>query len=169
MEPFQPDPRLLEALAHLEVRPWSGEVWRHTFGNQPPDRTNTRGARWNPPGVEALYTSLERSTAEAEADHVLNVQPIAPRTTRTMHRLRLTLEAVLDLREANALALLGVRDEDLMSDDFALCQAIGGAAAFLDTDGMIVASARAPGANLVILFSGSGRVPEIEVLSSEPG
>lgn len=167
MEPFQPDPRLLEALAHIEVRPWSGEVWRHTFGSQPPDRTNTRGARWNPPGIEALYTSLERSTAEAEADHVLAVQPIPPRTIRTMHRLSLSLEAVLDLRDANALALLGVQVEDLMGDDFSLCQQIGGAAAFLDIDGMIVASARAPGANLVILFSGSGRIPVIEVLSSE--
>lgn len=167
MEPFQPDPRLLEALARIEAHPWSGQVWRHTFGSQPPDRTNTRGARWNPPGVEALYTSLERATAEAEADYVLAVQSIPPKSIRTIHRLTLSLEAVIDLRSATALALLGVQVEDLMGDDYRICQAIGGAAAFLDIDGLIVASARAPGANLVVLFLGSGRIPVIEVLSSE--
>lgn len=168
MDPFQPDPRLLEALAHLDPQPWTGEVWRHTFGSQPADRTNTRGARWNPAGVEALYASLDRETAVAEADHVLAVQPIPPRATRTLHRLRLSLEAVLDLRDPAALAALGVDSADITGDDYALCQAIGGAASFLEIDGLIVASARAPGSNIVVLFAGSGRIPLIEVVSTEP-
>jgi RES domain-containing protein len=166
-QPFSPDPRLLEALAHLEAHPWSGEVWRHTFGSQPPERTNTRGARWNPPNVEALYTSLDRSTDVAEADHILAVQPIKPRTTRTIHRLRLDLEAVIDLRDPSALASLGLDLGAITGDDCGVCQAIGGAASFLGIDGLIVASARAPGANIVVLFTGTGRFPVIEVISSE--
>lgn len=167
MDAFRPDPQLLEALARLDPQPWAGEVWRHTFGSQPPDRTNTRGARWNPPGVEALYASLERATAVAEADHVLAVQPIPPRVSRTIHRLRLELEAVIDLRDSAVLAELDLDPASLVGEDYALCQAIGGAAAFLEIDGLIVASARAPGSNVVVLFSGSGRIPVVEVISSE--
>lgn len=158
---------MLEAIARIAPQPWTGEVWRHTFGSQPPDRTNTRGARWNPPGVEALYASLERETALAEADHLLSVQPIPPRATRNMHRLRLSLEAMIDLRDPTVLAELGIDPVALATDDYSLCQAIGGAAAFLELDGLIVASARAPGSNVVIMFVGAGRFPGVEVLSSE--
>ena len=91
--------------------------------------------------------------------HVLAIQPISPRASRTLHRLRLTLEAVIDLRDPTVLAELDVDPASLVGDDYSLCQAIGGAAAFLEIDGLIVASARAPGANVVVLFSSSGRIP----------
>ena len=94
MDPFKPDPRLLEALAHLDPQPWTGEVWRHSRQSAGGQDKHPRCAM-EPASVEALYTSLDRDTAVAEADHVLAVQPIPPRATRTLHRLRLSLEAVL--------------------------------------------------------------------------
>lgn len=63
MDRPNPDPTILARLAALDAGPWSGEVWRHTFADSPPDKRNVRGARWNPPGVEALYTSLDEATA----------------------------------------------------------------------------------------------------------
>ena len=96
MEKFEPDPVLLDQLSGLRPHAWSGTVWRHTFADNPPDQTNVRGARWNPPGVEVLYTSLDRSTAIAETDHVIEIQPVRPRAKRTIHRLEIGLKSVLD-------------------------------------------------------------------------
>jgi RES domain-containing protein len=76
MERFEADPHLLELLARLEHSAWSGTVWRHTLADYPADAPNTRGARWNPGGVEALYTSLDRPTAVAEGDYLIQSQPV---------------------------------------------------------------------------------------------
>jgi RES domain-containing protein len=70
------------------------------------------------------------------------------------------------------LASLSVDDEALGSDDYSRCQAVGGAAAFLKFDGIIVPSARSPGHNLVILFETADPPPEVRVVDSqavEPG
>jgi RES domain-containing protein len=61
------------------------------FGDYPPDAENTRGARWNPPGVAAIYTSLARDGALAEAEYQIAVQPIRPRARRTHSTLIETL------------------------------------------------------------------------------
>jgi RES domain-containing protein len=167
MEKFEPDRALLDRLSALEPRAWSGTVWRHTFADNPPDKTNARGARWNPPGVEVLYTSLDRSTAIAEADHLIEIQPVRPRAKRTIHRLEIGLKFLLDLSDRALLATLGVDDEALSSDDHSRCRAVGGAAAFLHFDGIIVPSARTPGHNIVILFEGTDPLPDIRVVESE--
>lgn len=51
------------------------------FGDYPPDAENTRGARWNPAGVAAIYTSLTREGVLAEAEHQIAIQPIRPRAS----------------------------------------------------------------------------------------
>jgi RES domain-containing protein len=167
VEKFAPDPVLLDRLSRLEPHAWSGAVWRHTFADNPPEKTNARGARWNPPGVEVLYASLDRSTAIAEADHLIEVQPVRPRAKRTIHRLEIGLKSFLDLSDRALLASLGVDDEALSGDDHSRCQAVGGAAAFLHFDGIIVPSARSPGHNMVILFEGTGPLPEVRLIESE--
>ena len=48
------------------------------FNDYTPDRVNTAGARWNPPGVGAIYTVLHCGTALAEGQHAIDVQPRAP-------------------------------------------------------------------------------------------
>jgi RES domain-containing protein len=167
MEKSAPDPILLDRLSRLEPHAWSGTVWRHTFADNPPETTNTRGARWNPPGVEVLYTSLDRSTAIAEADYLIEVQPVRPRAKRTIHRLQIGLKSLLDLTDRVLLASLGVDDEALSGDDHSRCQAIGGASALLHFDGIIVPSARSPGHNIVILFESGEPLPQVHVVESE--
>ena len=69
------DRELLEKLDELRASPWRGEVFRHMFGDYPPERENQRGARWNPPETPAIYTSLRRDVALAEADFLISVLP----------------------------------------------------------------------------------------------
>jgi len=162
-----PDAAIAARLAGFGAAAWSGEVWRHTFANNAPERRNVRGARWNPPDVEALYVSLDRATAIAEADYLIEAQPLRPRAKRTIHRLRISLQNVVDLTDRHRLSSLGVDDEALSSDYHEACQAVGAVAAFLHLDGMIVPSARSPGHNIVIMFARPDSVPEVEVVESE--
>jgi RES domain-containing protein len=161
-----PDAVVAARLADLEVRPWSGEVWRHMFADNPPEKRNVRGARWNPPEVEALYVSLDAQTALAEAEHLIESQPLRPIARRTLYRLQIALAAVVDLTGAGILSTLGVDEADTSSDDYRACQAVGAAASFLHLDGMIVPSARSPGNNIVVLFGGTRVAPTVEVLDS---
>jgi RES domain-containing protein len=167
VEAFRPDERLLELLAEFETNEWAGQVWRYTFAAYPPDKTNLRGARWNPAGVEALYVSLSRETALAEAEHQLDIQPLRPTATRTIHRLKVRVYRMLDLTETGMLARLGASPDDLAGDDLRVCQSIGGTAAYLEVDGLLVPSARADGSNLVILFVDTEPSPSIEIIDSE--
>lgn len=167
METFEPDPNLLEALAGLKPSTWSGRVWRHTFADNPPDKANGRGARWNPPGTDALYASLERDTALAEAEHQLASQPIRPKAKRTIHQLHLGLSSVLDLTDPALLEGLGVDAAALSRVDFTACQMVGGAAAFLGHDGILVPSGRHPGVNLVVFISNQGADADLRVVDSE--
>src|SRR5262245_895784 len=122
MATFQPDRAVLEVLAGLPSIPWAGMVWRHTFADNPPDKANGRGARWNPPGTDALYVSLDRDTAVAEADHQIAMQPVRPRARRTIHQLGINLSNVLDLTDPNLLDRLGIDREALAALDFESCQ-----------------------------------------------
>lgn len=140
---------LVDRLRVIAYGPWRGQVYRHMFAGYPPDRENTSGARWNPAGVGAIYTSLERATSMAEAEYHLSLQPVRPRVRRTMYLIRVVLGNVTRLT-LEELERLGLTSEMLGSFDMGSCQAIGGAIATLGRDGMIVPSARARGTNLVI-------------------
>lgn len=167
METFGPDPNLLEAIAELKSSTWSGRIWRHTFADNPPDKANGRGARWNPPGTDALYVSLERDTALAEAEHQIDIQPVRPRAKRTIYQLDLELSNVVDLTDPVLLSRLGVDRAALSSVDFTACQHVGGAAVFLGHDGMFVPSGRHPGINLVVFISNQQSDAELRVRDSE--
>lgn len=167
METFEPDPNLLKALAELKPSVWSGRVWRHTFAGNPPDKANGRGARWNPPGIDALYLSLERDTALAEAEHQIAVQPIRPRAKRTLYQLDLELSNVLDLTDQVLLEGLGVSGAALSRLDFTACQRVGGAAAFLGHDGIFIPSGRHHGINLVVFISNQPSDAQLRVRESE--
>jgi RES domain-containing protein len=167
METFEPDPNLLEAIAELKPSTWSGRVWRHTFADNPPDKANGRGARWNPPGTDALYVSLDRETVLAEAEHQIAAQPIRPIAKRTLYQLDLELANVLDLTDPELLKGLGVDLAGLTDVDFAACQRVGGAAAFLGHDGILVPSGRHAGINLVVFISNQQSEAELRVKDSE--
>jgi len=140
---------LLELLRESAHGPWEGQVHRHMFAGYPPDRENTGGARWNPAGIPAIYTSLERATSMAEAEYHLSLQPIRPRVRRTMYVIRVELENSIQLAMED-LELLGLQAGMLGSFDLGPCQRIGGAVASLGCDAMLVPSARTQGSNLVI-------------------
>jgi RES domain-containing protein len=157
------EPALLDALEGLKSAPWSGRVFRHLLGANPPDRPNESGARWNPPGVAALYASLDQSTALAEGDHLIAVQSVPLKVTRTIYELELTLIRVLDLTDLAVLKKLNIEMAQVADNDWWPCQRIGGAVAWLKHDGLLVPSARDPdGTNLVVLTA--NMEPEAELV-----
>lgn len=145
------DRDLLQALASIPPARWSGIVYRHMFASLPPDRENTLGARWNPPEVPAIYTSLARETVIAEAEYQMGMEPLRPPVRRTVYEIGLTLSAVLDLSSRSALSRLGISECHLGANDHSACQMVGGAVEHLNHDGLLVPSARlSTGVNLVI-------------------
>jgi RES domain-containing protein len=144
------DRTLLEELEKLSAAPWEGLVFRHMFGEAPPDRENRRGARWNPPEVPAIYTSIHRDVALAEAEYQIRNQPIRPWARRVLYHINVRLSSVLDLTDKQSLLRVGITDDKLLSLDHSSCQLVGGAVNWLGHDGLLVLSARAQGLNLII-------------------
>lgn len=148
--PFELDEQLADQLEALAQRPFEGLVWRHMFGAIPPHTSNTRGARWNPPQIAAVYTSLDRPTVLAEAEHTMSVQPVRPTAQRKLYQLQIRLSTVVDLTDGSILRSLGLSESAMSEITFTATQQIGGTVAWLGRDGMLVPSARHRGANLVI-------------------
>lgn len=144
------DQELLDAIAALRPITFEGTVWRHMFGDNPPELANTGGARWNPPGVDAIYTSLERGTAIAEGDYRLGIESIRPRVKRTVYQMNVSLASVVDLADAIARRRVGLAEADLSAPGMAKTSIVGGAVDWLGHDGLLVRSVRADGVNLVV-------------------
>lgn len=157
---------LVDRLREIACGPWRGQVYRHMFAAYPPDRENTSGARWNPVGVGAIYTSLERATSMAEAEYHLSLQPVRPRVRRAIYVIRVALGNVTRLT-LEELDRLGLTSDMLGSFDMGPCQAIGGAIANLGRDGMIVPSVRARGTNLVIYPANRSAEFTFEIIDEE--
>lgn len=147
---MQFDQAILEEISKRPSRAWSGVVFRHTFADYPPDRENTTGARWNPPGVPAIYTSLLRETVVAEAEYQISAQPLRPKAKRTIHQIELKLSSVFSLTDPRILAACGVSMAALSEIDMGASQEVGGAAEHSRHDGLLVPSVRHDGVNLVI-------------------
>lgn len=143
------DPALLDALEDL-VHPWSGTVWRQVFAGSAPLRPNLRGARWNPPDVEALYCSLDAKGAAAELDHIAERQPIPIRKLRLTIELDVSLQRVVHLTDLELLAGIGFSKTELTGSDLATPQHVGHAVAWLGCGGLLVPSIRHPARNLVV-------------------
>ena len=156
----------LEAIPPLSD--WRGTVYRHVFGNTPPDRANTRGARWNPSDTPALYTSVAPEVALAEAAYLIGLQPIPPSAPRWLYRLDLALHSVLDLTQPGRLSVIGLHRRDLAVIGHAGCQRVGGLVAMLGHDGLLVPSARAYGSNLVVYPQNRRPGFSFEIVSVHP-
>lgn len=168
-------PALLDGLEEHTVTNWDSEVYRQVFEGTPSLRTNTYGARWNPPGVEALYACVVEEAATAEIDHLVSLQPIPISRTRVTYRLRAQLTDVVDLSDKNDLLAvgecIGLTEADLSADDDAsivLCQMVGGAASWLGRGGLLVPSARHASTNVVIVLNSLGPDDLVEELGSTP-
>lgn len=160
------DPDFLDVIESLPAKEWRGRAWRHMFNEYAPERINTGGARWNPPGVGAIYAALERQTAIAEGDHLIAVQPRRIFRRRVLYELAVDVDEVVDLTDPAALAAVGLTMDDILSDDHGACRKVGGAMAWLGRGGILVPSARRSGDNMVILV-GPGGEAEIERVSHE--
>ncbi len=84
-----------------------------------------------------------------------------------IYRIRVSLERVIDLTSRPVLADLGVRDAELTDIGHAPCHAVGGAAHWLECDGLLVPSARADGTNLVIFADRADVDASFDVLDRE--
>jgi RES domain-containing protein len=160
------DPAFLDVIEGLPVTNWQGRVWRHMFNDYAPERINTSGARWNPRGVGAIYTALDRETAIAEGQYAVDVQPRRFFRRRVLYELAVDVENVVDLTDPADLATAGLSLADVDNDDHSACRHVGGAIALIGRGGILVPSARRDGTNMVI-FIGPGGEAEIERLSSE--
>jgi RES domain-containing protein len=151
---------LLQRLAEIRPEVWVGVLYRHMFGTYSPHKENTVGARWNPPEVAAIYTSLESSTAESEGDYRIGMEPLKPKAERRIHRVKVVLASVLDLRDWRLLESLGIDEPSYSMPEPPSCQEVGGAVAHLGHDGILVPSARSKGSNLVIYPDNRGKTYE---------
>lgn len=159
------DPDFLDRLEALTIDSWDGVVWRQVFGSCDPLRPNQRGARWNPPALEALYCSLTEQTATAEVDFLLSLQPVPIRKVRVSVELKATLTRVVDLRDPSVLFPLGIERGDLISASYEITRLIGRAVAWLGCAGLLVLSARHDGSNLVVYTNRMAAQDALEILS----
>lgn len=161
------DPDLLDALEFMPAQEWDGRAWRHMFNDYPPTQVNTSGARWNPRDVGAIYAALDRDTAIAEGQHAIDIQPRRIFRQRVVYEVHVKIPGLIDLTGVDSLESVGLKRDDIASNDFAACQEVGRGAAWLGLNGLLVPSARHAGSNLVILVGDLDVDDFMEVISRE--
>lgn len=121
------------------------------------------GGRWNPPGVKAIYASLDPVTATRESyrefvRYGFSDEDIRP---RVLAGLRVNARRLLDLTDAKIRRKLGFSLDDLRNEDWraiqeageeSWTQAIGRGAPAAGFEGLIAPSARHRGGTIVVLF-----------------
>lgn len=164
------DRAILDALDAIDPTPFEGEVWRVIPKGRDPLRGSSTHGRWSPNGeFEVLYTSLERDGALAEVGYRLSLEPIWPsRLQHEIHRIEVRTEKTLHIADLAALQSLGVDSSNYQSFDYEVTQAITSTAHFLMFDGMLVPSARAGCANLVLFLDRLSEHGHLVVRQSEP-
>lgn len=157
------DPALLDFLESCMLDRWEGTPWREVLGEGDPLRPNLRGARWNPPGVEALYCSLMRKTATAEVDHLVSLQSVPVRRRRSV-QLSVELTRVVDLQDLGGLGPLGIEEVQLTAKSVDVPRSVGHAASWLGCAGLLVPSVRHSGTNLVIYTNQLAPLDRVELI-----
>lgn len=164
------DRLLLDALEAIDAVPFEGRVWRVARRGRDPLRGSIATGRWSPQGeFEVLYTSLERDGALAEVGYRLSLEPVWPsRLVYDIHRIAIRAEHTLQLANLDALTPLGVDISRYASFDYMATQAVAAAARFLDFDGLLVPSARAPCMNLVLFLDRMAETGRLDLEQTEP-
>jgi RES domain-containing protein len=148
------DRALLDALEAIAPQAFAGEAWRITRKGREALRGSAANGRWSPGGeIEVLYTSLTRDGALAEIGFRLSLEPVWPsRIAHQIHTIQARAGRTLRFADVASLQPLGVDPARYATFDYAATQAIAAAAHFLELDGLIVPSARAPCSNLVVFM-----------------
>ena len=137
------------------------------------------GGRWNPPGIKAVYMSLDPITATKESYQEFTkfgfeTNSIRP---RVIVGVKLKLRRLLDLTDARVRRRLGFRLDELMEEDWhsiqcagdeSWTQAIGRGCRSAGFEGLIVHSARnRRGKNVVAFPDKLDKGSVIELLAKE--
>ncbi len=149
------DRALIDALEGRATEVFRGDVWRVTRAGRDALTGSTGPGRWSP-GDErpVLYTSLERAGALAEIGFRLSLEVVWPsRLAHDIHRLEASTGRTLRFMDVTELEQLGVDPARWPGFDYEATRAIAAAAYFLEFDGLIVPSARAACANLVVFLA----------------
>ncbi len=140
----------LSVVAFRQCHPVYAEVSEATL------RASAReGGRFNPQDeFGAVYVSLSQETAVSELRrraHRLAVD-VADLLPRTMLRLRVELERVLDLTDTRIADAWGLSSAQVRSDDFASCQEVARAARRAGYEAVRFPAASGAGENVAIFL-----------------
>lgn len=146
------DNRLLDAIEGFGDIAFQGSLYRHISAGRDPLAPSRAGGRWAPPGeFPILYTATRADIALAEWAYLRAQTSLPPSTPRQLWRIEAKVARVLDLTSSERLRKLDI-DPNNFADAALACAAAGRAANFLGFKGILAPSARAPGANVMILF-----------------
>lgn len=164
------DRAVLDALEAFAPEPFEGTVWRVTRKGYDGLRGSSAHGRWSPNGeFEVLYTSLEKQGALAEIGYRMSLEPVWPsRLEHEVHTIETRTDRTLRIATLAGLEPLGVDIASYESFDYRETQAVAAAAHFLEFDGLLVPSARAPTNNLVIFLDRIAPDTRLEVVKTEP-
>ena len=159
------DQQLLEKLAGLPPKPWTGNVYRCMLAGASADCENIRGARWNPQNISAIYTSLSMEGAIAEIEYRLSLEPPIKRKVirKAVYTIRVELEKTVDICTNDLWQQFGITSMMLAGFDHSMCQKIGAQADWLELEGILVPSARHKNGNLVIYPSNTSETYKFEI------
>lgn len=113
-----------------------------------PKRRLRRRTRYSDGTHPVFYSSLEPETAAAEIRHWFPLVMGRPKAARTAYYRR--LECTFSGREKDLRGKVVAWPDLVHTSDYAFCNRLGAEARELELDGLVVPSARHPGANLPI-------------------
>lgn len=148
-------------------------AFRHvSVGTNPKAGTGARihGGRWNPPNSFAtLYLGLDVQTVAAEFARAARRQGLSPEQflPRELCTIRVSLDALLDLRSEESRQAIELSDEQLRADDPARCRDVGEAAHYLGLEGVLAPSATGAGTVLAVFLETLRPGSELEVVRTE--
>lgn len=151
---------LVDALGDVQARSVTGSFWRQSapqfpLDSIPPQGRGGRYDRQDGPGM--LYASESERGAWAELfRHQSGVPEVSLHLLkRRIGRIDVVDLRVLDLTDQLVRERLGVVDDDLVGDDYAVCQALADAARAAGFEGVLAPAGGLPGhKTLVVLDTG---------------
>ena len=164
------DRALIDALEGRATEVFRGDVWRVTRAGRDALTGSTAPGRWSPgENASVLYTSLERDGALAEIGFRMSLEAVWPsRLAHEIHRIEASTSRTLRFLDVTALEPLGVDAARWQGFDYQSTRTIAAAAHFLEFDGLIVPSARAACANLVVFLDNLAPDRTLSVRETRP-